>query len=286
MSNTNVKIGVLALQGAFIEHISALRSVSKKLSKSSALVVTPVEVRCVQDMQGVDGLIIPGGESTSMSLIGSKDNLLEEITGWVRKGNPVWGTCAGCIMLAKDVQGQKLGGQGLIGSMDISVHRNYFGRQRSSFEMDLEVTFPNIDSNIDNNSDNNINGHDVNDNGKGDKFPGIFIRAPAILSMLNNETNPVSIMGEMVVPDNIVQLNNNSLNISGNITPPDMMNNNTNNNNNLEKVIVAVRQGVMLATVFHPELTDDTRFHEYFVQIVRKHMEGGGDSAKKGGVDQ
>jgi len=261
MSQTNIKIGVLALQGAFIEHISSMKTLSKKL----AIELTPVEVRYVGDMQGIHGLIIPGGESTSMSLIGSKDNLLEEITTWVRKGNPVWGTCAGCIMLAKDVQGQKLGGQGLIGSMDISVHRNYFGRQRSSFEIDLDINFPDLTCS------------------SGGAFPGIFIRAPAILSVVKNEANPVVVMAEMEVPDNISQLTT-----SGGLSASDFLvcseNFNTSSSNNIsnsnnhtnadgEKVIVAARQGFMLASVFHPELTDDTRFHEYFVHLVKKHME-------------
>jgi len=129
---------------------------------------------------------------------------------------------------------------------------------------------------------------------KNDKFPGIFIRAPAILSTLPNETNPVRVMGEMIVPDN-VQFNN--LHSSGSIPPEadlttnhshnsnNIYNSNSNSSNGADRVIVAVQQGVMLATVFHPELTDDIRFHEYFVHIVRKYVEGkdnAAEGAKKG----
>jgi len=230
----------------------------------------------VCDLKDLDGLIIPGGESTSMSLIGSKDNLLEKIKEFVNNGNPVWGTCAGSVLLAKDVQGQKIGGQGLIGCMDILVHRNFFGRQVSSFEMDIELNLPSPFTHRNNNNQNNETERNVCK-----KFPGIFIRAPAILSVgqSTDKTERVQVLGEIVVPESAHNNNNNSNSSNNNTNNSNSNSNNTTNNNNdsnnnvvSQKVIVAAQQGVMLATVFHPELTDDTSFHEYFIEVIRQHL--------------
>lgn len=122
-------IGVLALQGAFREHITIL----------TQLGATAVEVRRPDQLDGLDGLIIPGGESTSMALIAERWGLVEPLRKWVHSRKPTWGTCAGMILLAERATGQKQGGQALIGGLDVVVNRNYFGRQVDSFETDLNV---------------------------------------------------------------------------------------------------------------------------------------------------
>jgi len=120
-----VRIGVLALQGAFTEHIAMLRGLG----------VEGTEVRLPGQLKGLEGLIIPGGESTAIGKLAVAYGLLEPLKLMGRKGWPIWGTCAGMIMLASDIGGD----QPLLGLMDISVQRNAFGRQVDSFEMELSV---------------------------------------------------------------------------------------------------------------------------------------------------
>jgi 5'-phosphate synthase pdxT subunit len=122
-------VGVLALQGDFQEHIEMLRSLGADAR----------EVRLPVDLQGVDGLIIPGGESTTIGLIAGEYGLVEAIRQRVADGMPVWGTCAGMIVLAKTITRSRRGGQQLLGLMDITVQRNAFGRQVDSFEADVPV---------------------------------------------------------------------------------------------------------------------------------------------------
>lgn len=187
-----MKIGVLALQGAFREHIEALRSLG----------VDTVEVRLPEQLEGLDGLIIPGGESTAIGKLAVKYGLQEAITRFAKEGKPIYGTCAGMIMLSNNVGRD----QPLLGLMDIKVERNAFGRQLDSFETDLAIP------------------------ALGEKpFPAVFIRAPRIESV-----------GEGV--EILSRLDNN--------TP------------------VAARQGNMIVTAFHPELTDDLRWHRYFLSLV------------------
>ena len=199
---SEVRLGVLALQGAFREHIAML----KRLDVEAA------EVRLAQELNDLDGLIIPGGESTSMGLVAERWGLVEPLRRWVQGGKPTWGTCAGMILLAENATGQKLGGQALIGGLDVTVNRNYFGRQVDSFEADLDVPV------------------------LGDPpFHAVFIRAPAITAVAEGiETlATVASLGDETEP-----------------------------------VIAAVRKGPILATAFHPELTDDLRWHRYFVKVV------------------
>ena len=120
-----MKIGVLALQGAFIEHIKALRSLD----------VEVVEVRKLEQLRNLDGLIIPGGESTTFGKLAVEYGLIEPMRALCDAGKPVWGTCAGMIFLAKEV-GRA---QPLLGVMDVQVKRNAFGRQVDSFEIDLDI---------------------------------------------------------------------------------------------------------------------------------------------------
>ncbi len=187
-----MKIGVLALQGAFREHVEALRELG----------VEAVEVRLPRDLAGIDGLIIPGGESTTIGKLAVHYGLREAISRYAQQGRPLYGTCAGMIMLSKDIGRD----QPLFGMMDIKVERNAYGRQLDSFETDIQV--PALGD---------------------DPVPAVFIRAPRIESV-----------GDDV--DVLARLDDG--------TP------------------VAARQGNMLVTAFHPELTPDLRFHRYFLAMV------------------
>ena len=194
-------IGVLALQGAFLEHLVMLRKLG----------VNAVEVRKAEQLDAIDGLIIPGGESTSMGLIAERWGLVEPLRKWVHSGKPTWGTCAGMIMLADRATGQKEGGQTLIGGLHVEVNRNYFGRQLQSFETFLQT--PQLGS---------------------DPAPALFIRAPAITE-IGSDVEPLAEM----------------------------------DTDRGDHIYVAVRQGTILATAFHPELTNDLRWHRYFVELVK-----------------
>ncbi len=193
---SNLTIGVLALQGAFIEHVKMLKRLG----------ATAREVRLPSDLDGLDGLIVPGGESTTIGKLLVSYELLEPLRGLVSSGFPIYGTCAGTILLAKDIGGLD---QPLLATMDLVVERNAFGRQLQSFETDIQI------------------------NGLGDEpFRAIFIRAPAITSV-----------GPTV--EALAQLENGT--------------------------IVAAREGSLLVSCFHPELTNDDRFHRSFLELVRAH---------------
>ena len=189
-----MRIGVLAAQGAFIEHISVLQRLG----------VEAIPVRLPEELVGLDGLIIPGGESTSISKLMLAYNLIDKIKNLVEKGLPVFGTCAGLVLLADElIDGNKVTPLRL---MDIKVRRNAFGRQRESFETGLSIPV------------------------LGEKpFPGIFIRAP------------------------IIEQSNGKVEVLARLT---------------DGTIVAARQGKRLVSAFHPELTDDLRFHQYFLELV------------------
>ena len=200
-----LNIGVLALQGAFIEHSKILKQLG----------ATVVEVRKAEQLTHLDGLIIPGGESTSIGLIAERWGLIEPLRAWVQAGKPTWGICAGMILLAERAEGQKAGGQPLLGGLDITVNRNYFGRQVDSFEMLLDT--PQIPA--------------LGDGAE--PCSAIFIRAP-VITAIGQGVEPLA-----------------SLSAADDV-----------------KLIVAVRQGSILATVFHPELTADIRWHQLFLDMV------------------
>ncbi|MBA7479700.1 Pyridoxal 5'-phosphate synthase subunit PdxT [subsurface metagenome] len=188
-----MRIGVLASQGAFAEHIAILRQ----------LEVEAVPVRLPQELVGLDGLIIPGGESTSISKLMLDYYLMDEVRNLAGNGLPTLGTCAGMVLLANEVSDSNVEP---LGVMDITVRRNAFGRQKDSFETDLLIP------------------------ALGEKpFPGIFIRAP------------------------IIERVNSGVEILARLT---------------DGTGVAARQGKLLASAFHPELTSDPRFHQYFLDIV------------------
>jgi 5'-phosphate synthase pdxT subunit len=186
-----VRIGVLALQGAFIEH-------EKMLTQLGA---QPVEVRLPEQLDGLDGLIIPGGESTTIGKLANDFHLMEPLRRFA-SARPTWGTCAGLIFLARDVGVA----QPLLGLMDLNVERNAFGRQVDSFEADLEV--PALGET---------------------PFPAVFIRAP----LIEGVGPGVEVLARL--PDGRT---------------------------------VAARQGHLLVTAFHPELTGDDRFHRLFLEMA------------------
>ncbi|HAL61081.1 MAG TPA: pyridoxal 5'-phosphate synthase glutaminase subunit PdxT [Chloroflexi bacterium] len=195
------RIGVLALQGSFIEHIATLKRLG----------VEPPAVKLPKDLVGLDGLIIPGGESTTIGKLATTYKLIEELKRLGEDGLPIWGTCAGMILLAREIEGDS---QTRLGLMDIAVERNAFGRQVESFEADLVI--PALDG---------VSSEEE----KGKSFRAVFIRAPSVKRV-----------GEGV--EVLAALD--------------------------EGVIVAARQGNLLATAFHPELTEDNRFHRYFLNLV------------------
>jgi 5'-phosphate synthase pdxT subunit len=189
-------IGVFALQGDVREHVRALEAVGAKA----------VAVRRPAELEAVDGLIIPGGESTTMWKLAETFELLEPLRMRIKSGMPAYGSCAGMIMLADRIEGG-IEGQQTIGGIDMVVRRNAFGRQVDSFEADIDFA------------------------GRGE-MRAIFIRAPWVESMGSD----VEVLARAEPGDRIV----------------------------------AVRQGSLLATSFHPELTGDVGVHSYFAEMVRE----------------
>ena len=198
-----MRIGVLASQGAFAEHIAILHKLNVKA----------VPVRLPQELIGMDGLIIPGGESTSISRLMRDYNLTAEIRNLAQNGLPIFGTCAGMILLANKISDSDLEPMRVIGVMDITVRRNAFGRQKDSFETELSIPV------------------------LGKKpFSGIFIRAP----LIEQTGRGVEVLARLA-----------------------------------DGTSVAAQQGKLLVSAFHPELTDDPRFHQYFLDIVSGHGKSG-----------
>jgi len=229
MSELELKVGVLALQGAFLEHINQFTRLNRKIKA--------IEVREPHqlDDEGLAGLIIPGGESTTMALVAERNGMLDKLKEWVEKGKPVWGTCAGTIFLAKHATHTKSGGQALLNKMDITVDRNFFGRQINSFHTSLEIPC------LDNLTKSNPN----SDSNSSKNFNAVFIRAPMITDV-GPGVEILSTLPEQALPGKFKK--------DGEEKP--------------KMLVVAARQGNLLATVFHPELTPDTRLHEYFLDYV------------------
>ncbi|KAM6564024.1 hypothetical protein CsatB_024022 [Cannabis sativa] len=219
-------VGVLALQGSFNEHIAVLRRIGVK----------GVEIRKPEQLQNVSSLIIPGGESTTMAKLAEYHNLFPALREFVKMGKPVWGTCAGLIFLADKAIGQKEGGQELVGGLDCTVHRNFFGSQIQSFEAEIEA--PELSST----------------EGGPETFRGVFIRAPAILEV----GSEVQVLANYPVSSKPTKGSDSNSADGGQ----------EGNTSSQTRVIVAVRQGNLLATAFHPELTADTRWHSYFLKMM------------------
>jgi len=195
------RVGVLALQGDFREHMRALLRLG----------VEATEVRLPQHLAGLNGLILPGGESTTMGKLAVEFGLLEPLRDLAAGGLPMWGTCAGLILLARNAGHS----QPLIGALDVTVQRNAFGRQLQSFETDLTV--PALAD-------------------PGPPFRAVFIRAP----LINGVGPDVEVLARLDGAEGRAG------------------------------EVVAVRQGHLLATAFHPELTDDDRFHRYFLSFMER----------------
>ena len=194
----HLKVGVLALQGSFAEHLAVLKKIG----------VETVEVRLPDQLTDLDGLIIPGGESTAIGKLLVDFDLLEPLRKFGRE-KPIWLTCAGAIILSKDARRN----QPLLELMDITVDRNAFGRQIASFETSLEIpVLAEISPDP-------------------PTFPGVFIRAP-LISSVSGDAQVLSVLDD-----------------GG---------------------IVAAQQKGLLATAFHPELTDDDRVHRYFLGLIKE----------------
>lgn len=194
-----LRVGVLALQGDVREHLISLSSLNIAVQK----------VRTVEELETVNALVIPGGESTTISMLAKRVGLMKPLRKFVQDKKAVYGSCAGMIMLANEIlDGRE--DQETIGGLDITVRRNAFGRQVDSFETDLKIK--NFEKD----------------------FRAVFIRAPWV-EKIGNE---VEVLASVTTADNIEHP-------------------------------VMVRQENLLATSFHPELTTDSRIHEYFVQMAK-----------------
>ncbi|MCQ6276814.1 pyridoxal 5'-phosphate synthase glutaminase subunit PdxT [Bacillus sp. V3B] len=191
-----IKVGVLGLQGAVREHVRSVEACGAEA----------VIVKTVEQLNELDGLIIPGGESTTMRKLIDKYGFMEPLKEFASKGKPMFGTCAGLILLAKELVDYP---EPHLGSLDVTVERNSFGRQKESFEAELSIQ------------------------GLDEPFVGVFIRAPHIVKSGEN----VEILAEH------------------------------------DGRIVAAREGQFLGCSFHPELTDDHRFTELFIKMVRESVE-------------
>ena len=190
-----IKVGVLAIQGAVAEHLELLNQIPD---------VCAQEVKYLDELNEIDGLIIPGGESTAIGRLLRDFNLLQPLKERILNGMPVWGTCAGMILLAKSLENDPTVH---LGVMDITVERNAYGRQLGSFTTEVEIE--KISSN---------------------KIPLVFIRAPYVTQVQSDV-------------DILLEVNDH---------------------------IVACQQKQMLATSFHPELTKDTSFHRYFINMIKQ----------------
>ncbi len=205
---TDLNIGILSIQGDVAENVSAIESALKELGTNGNV----IQVKTPEQISTLDGLIIPGGESTVIGQLSLVNSSLKRIKEKIESGMPVFGICAGLILLSKNAKDRVIGNtdQPLLELLDVKVERNSFGRQRDSFEAKITLEPVNISS-----------------------FHGVFIRAPSI-SDIGSDVEVLSKFNEK---------------------------------------IVAVKQGNILATVFHPELTIDNSLHKYFVKIIQQYIE-------------
>ena len=192
-----MKVGVLGVQGAVSEHVEMLKRAFKDAGFEGMVVV----VRRKEDMIDLDGLVIPGGESTTISRLIERNHLRDEIINLASQGKPILGTCAGCIILAKEIDDTRVSPLKL---MDIAVERNVYGRQRESFEAEAEI-------------------EEIG------KFPCVFIRAP-VITRVWGEAKVIAKLGEH---------------------------------------IIGVRQHRLMAITFHPELTQRSDIHTYFLRLCK-----------------
>lgn len=202
-------VGVLALQGAFVEHVSLFESIQVKA----------VEIRSADELAGVSALVLPGGESTTIAMLAQRWGLMEPLREWVRSGRPIWGTCAGMILLADTLTGKMKEGQESIGGLQATVHRNYFGSQLGSFSSDIEC--PLLES----------------------SYRAVFIRAPVLVQY----SDQVEVLATVTSSKSSVEAHDKVAEVPA---------------------VVAARQGNILVTSFHPELTEDAAWHRLFVRLA------------------
>jgi len=193
-----VKVGVIGVQGAVSEHIEAVKKAMEKLGVSGSI----FWLKKPEQLKEIDAIIIPGGESTTISKLMIKNGLFDAVKKLGEEGVPIMGTCAGLIMLSKEVIGATQE-QKFLGLLEIKVNRNAYGRQVESFEAVLKLAF------------------------SPEPFIGVFIRAPKIVELLSDKVKPIAWLGDRVV---------------------------------------GVEQKNLIGLEFHPELTEDTRLHEYFLK--------------------
>ncbi|KAG8989916.1 hypothetical protein FRB90_002009 [Tulasnella sp. 427] len=249
---STVTVGVLALQGGFHEHLNALARLSiVDPSSSSYVTIVTQAVKTPEELGVCDALIIPGGESTTIALLARISGLLDLLKQYEK---PIWGTCAGAILLSRQVVGTKKGGQEVLAKMDLKVGRNGWGSQVESFEADLTVKGMKDESR---------------------PFKGVFIRAPVILSLLQTTPGqpPVEVIARL--PEEITPSDESApfsavdalgICIPSNTGLPTPPNEREITQPEDLRHLVALRQGNHLLTTFHPELTRDDRFHELFVR--------------------
>ncbi|MGI0101980.1 MAG: pyridoxal 5'-phosphate synthase glutaminase subunit PdxT [Nitrosotalea sp.] len=202
---TGVNIGILAVQGDVAEHLSATRMAMDELGVEGVV----IEIKNPEQISDLDGLVIPGGESTVIGTLSLVNGSLKKIKEKISSGIPVLGTCAGMILLSKKIKDRVVGEmeQPLLDYFDISIERNAFGRQKDSFEADISLEKIGVS-----------------------KFHGIFIRAPSVI----DAGKDVEILSKF------------------------------------NEKIVAIKQGNIVGTSFHPELTADLSIHKYFVSLIKK----------------
>ena len=201
----SLSVGVLSIQGDVIENLLSV----KKAIEESGINANVIEVKTPDDIEKLDGLIIPGGESTTIGQLSLVNGSMKIIKDKIQAGMPVLGICAGMILLSSTAKDRTVGGidQPLLDVLDVKLERNSFGRQGESFESDISLNSIGIS-----------------------KFNGVFIRAPSVTEVGND----VEILSEF------------------------------------DNKIVAVKQGNIIGTSFHPELTQDTSLHKYFLSLMNK----------------
>ncbi|KAI5781203.1 pyridoxine [Geopyxis carbonaria] len=291
-----ITIGVLALQGAFSEHLQLLHLAAPTLPEhrytlTFRLVKTPPELALCS------ALIIPGGESTTMALIAARSSLLEPLRDFVKVARrPTWGTCAGMILLSESANRTKVGGQDLIGGLDVRVNRNHFGRQVESFVTPLQLSCLGAGA---------------------APFSGVFIRAPIVEAVLpkthareeetvhapsknvagavearimEGQWERVEVLAELpakeVEPRTDEGLNRADRRLSetdstGHVSAETMADREREREKKSGNArVVAVRQGNCFGTSFHPELTGDTRLHRWWLEQVIQDLERREELAK------
>ncbi len=202
---SGINIGILAVQGDVAENVLATKMAIEELGMEG--IVT--EVKTPEQISDLDGLVIPGGESTVIGTLSLVNGSLKKIKEKIASGMPVFGICAGMIVLSKKAKDRVVGemDQPLLDFLDVKIERNTFGRQKDSFESEISMDKIGIS-----------------------KFPGVFIRAPSIMEAGKD----VEILSKF------------------------------------NEKIIAVKQGNIIGTAFHPELTGDISLHKYFVSLIKK----------------